>query len=151
MSAILCDAHQLRCSPRLCEQSPLVSRNQPLHIWLSLLFKPSRIHWIDKKPNTETHFLLKNSIGVLSFNRTSLQFYTRRRLYYLSLGCCGIVCEGARTLAELLDNTLRGHEESLRRSSPRFDRMSFARFFNFLNRIHIFLLKLLKTTIKAVE
>ena len=151
MSAILCDAHQLRCSPRLCEQSPLVSRNQPLHIWLSLLFKPSRIHWIDKKPNTETHFLLKNSIGVLSFNRTSLQFYTRRRLYYLSLGCCGIVCEGARTLAELLDNTLRGHEESLRRSSPPVDWMSFARFEIWTEFTFFLLLQLHKNLIKAVK
>ena len=151
MSAILCDAHQLRCPPRLCEQSPLVSRNQPLHIWLSLLFKPTRIHWIDKKPNTETHFPLKNSIVVLSFNRTSLQFYTRRRLYYLSLGCCGIVCEGARTLAEVLDNTLRGHEELRRRSRRRIDRMSFARFEIWTEFTFFILLKLHKNLIKAVE
>ena len=60
----------------------------------------------------------------------------------------GIVFESARSLAEVFDNTLRGHEESQRRSSPRVDRMSFARF-EFLSRIHIFLFKLLKTSIKS--
>ena len=45
--------------------------------------------------------------GVIAL-RTPLQSYTRRCLVYLGLGRCGIACQGAIALAEVLGDTPRG-------------------------------------------